>query len=339
MYESQTYEVILARILAAVPDSIDKREGSIIYDALAPAAVELTQSYIEMDVVLNESFADTASREYLIKRASEKELRPSAATYAICRGEFNIDISVGDRFSCGDYNYAATERISSGVWKLTCETAGSTPNSKLGILIPIDYIDGLETAELTEILMSGEDEEETEDFRTRYFSLVRTPTTSGNANHYRQWALEVPGVGDAKIYPLWDGPGTVKVVIVDNDKQPASSTLIEVTADHIEELRPIGAEVNVVSGIGKQINPTAKVILASGYSLQTIISALSQAVTGYFKSIAFSIPYISIAKIGTILLSTDGVIDYSDLQLNGTTSNIVLTEEEIPILGTVNLEV
>ncbi len=62
-----TYEVILQRMLDRVPDTMNKREGSIIYDALAPAAVELALAYIQFDMMLNESFADTAFMEYLIK--------------------------------------------------------------------------------------------------------------------------------------------------------------------------------------------------------------------------------------------------------------------------------
>ena len=66
MYEEVTYESILERMLEKVPDNMDKREGSIIYDALAPAAVELQLMYIELDVILKETFADTASRDYLL---------------------------------------------------------------------------------------------------------------------------------------------------------------------------------------------------------------------------------------------------------------------------------
>ena len=57
MYEHITFDVILERMMDRVPNNIDKREGSIIYDALAPAAVELAQMYIELDVILNETFA------------------------------------------------------------------------------------------------------------------------------------------------------------------------------------------------------------------------------------------------------------------------------------------
>ena len=90
MYEDITYEIILKRMLDKVPDTIDKREGSVIYDALAPAALELQIMYIELDVILNESFGDTASRKYLIKRAAERGLSPYKASKAILKGVFNI---------------------------------------------------------------------------------------------------------------------------------------------------------------------------------------------------------------------------------------------------------
>lgn len=49
MYEDQTFDVILQRMLSRVPETMDKRESSPIYAALAPAAVELTSMYIAFD--------------------------------------------------------------------------------------------------------------------------------------------------------------------------------------------------------------------------------------------------------------------------------------------------
>ncbi len=342
MFENFTFDYLIERMIKRIQyidNTIDTSEGSLIYTAVASSAWELAENYIAMDTVLEMAFADTAPREELVLRAKEYGMEPKKATQAILRGVFNIDIPLGTRFSAGDLYYITTEKMDAGTYKMLCETPGTRGNSKLGALTSTVFMEGLENANLTELLVSGEDEEDTEDFRNRYFSLVRTPTTSGNANHYRQWALEVNGVGDAKVFPLWDGPGTIKVVIVDNDKQPVSISLLESTLEHIEKLRPIGAEVSVVSGTAKQINVTAKINLSAGYSLPDIIANFTTAVTEYFKSIAFGINYVSIAKIGTILLSAEGVIDYSNLQLDSTTSNIALTEEEIPILGTVNLEV
>ena len=70
MFENMTYENILERLLKSVPSDIDKREGSIIFDALSPVALEIAQMYINADIVLKNAFADTAERDYLILRAS-----------------------------------------------------------------------------------------------------------------------------------------------------------------------------------------------------------------------------------------------------------------------------
>ncbi len=39
MYEEMSFEAIMERCLGRVATSVDKREGSIIYDAIAPAAL------------------------------------------------------------------------------------------------------------------------------------------------------------------------------------------------------------------------------------------------------------------------------------------------------------
>ena len=41
LYENMTFENIMDRCLSRVAASIDKREGSVVYDAIAPAAAEL----------------------------------------------------------------------------------------------------------------------------------------------------------------------------------------------------------------------------------------------------------------------------------------------------------
>ncbi len=83
-------------------------------------------------------------------------------------------------------NYEVIEKISNGVFKLKCETAGIVGNQHFGTLIPIDYIDGLTSAELVEILIPGEDEEDTEDLRTRYFNTFNTKPYGGNKQDYIQ---------------------------------------------------------------------------------------------------------------------------------------------------------
>ena len=345
MYEACTYDYLLNRMLDRVPSSIDKREGSVIYAALAPAAAELAQLYADMDVNLRLGFASTSSGEYLALRAAEMGIERKPATKAkrkglfFASGEVPVDVPLGSRFTADSLNYIVLGKLEAGAFTLECETAGEVGNSPVGAMLPIDYIPGLSQANLTDILEEGTDEESDEKLLEEYRIRVRQPATSGNSYQYRQWAMEVSGVGDAKIFPLWDGPGTVKVVIVDTERQPAQAGLVSEAAAFIEEVRPIGAAVTVVSGSGKAMNVSATVALASGYTLQSVSDAFTAAFSDYLKSIAFSLSYVSYARVGTLLLSIPGVLDYTTLTFNGNTANVALLNEEIPVIGTVDLEV
>lgn len=339
MYEGTSYEQILKRMMERVPAGIDKREGSIIYDALAPAAVELQNMYIELEWLLDQVFADTAIREYLVKRCGEQGITPYPAVKAVLKGEFNIDIAVGSRFSCDLQNYKAVEKISPGVYKMECETAGVAGNRNLGDMIPITYIPGLTSAKLTEVLDDGAEEESTEALRQRYLAKVRKPSTSGNRHDYYNWAMECAGVGAAKVFPLAEGPGTVRVVIADANRSAAGDSLVQQVREHIEPKRPIGADVTVVSAAEKAVNVSARIKLKNGLNLGTVQDLFTQSLTGYLQENAFDIQYVSTAKIGNLLLNVAGVEDFSELLLNGLSENIPLSEEEIAVAGTVSLEV
>lgn len=345
MYENETYEAILQRMLDRVPNDIDKREGSIIYDALAPAAAELAQMYAGLDMILRLGFGETSSGEYLDLRARDRGITRKPSTPAIRKGLFYdinnnpVDVPIGSRFLCEDIIFIVRSKLKDGVYALECETKGKIGNTVFGQLSPVTHINRLETAELTDILIPGEDEESDESLRNRYLQAVREPGTSGNVADYRRWANEVAGVGAAKVVPLWDGPGTVKVIIIDTNKQPASEELINKVAEHIEAVRPVCADVTVTSAIGKPINVSATVVLAPRYTLSSVQDEFHSLLSQHLSEISFSMTYVSYAKIGTILLNTPGVIDYNNLLLNGNTVNIPIQDDEVPIIGAINLGV
>lgn len=112
---------------------------------------------------------------------------------------------MGRRFNIGSTNYTVIEKISDGVYQVQCETPGVTGNQTLGTMIPIDYINGLETAELTEILIPGEDDEETENLRTRYFDSFNEKGFGGNVRDYLDKTNSIPGVGSTKVTRVWNG--------------------------------------------------------------------------------------------------------------------------------------
>lgn len=206
MYEDTTYEAILQRMLARVPDRFDKREGSVIWDTHSPTAIELQILYIELDSVLREAYGDTASREFLILRCRERGIHPREATKAVLKGVFvpgSIDVA-GQRFNIGDMNYVVRGKIADGEYQVECETAGKAGNQFFGAMIPMEYIKGLQSAELTGILIPGEDEEGTEELRQRYFSSFRENAFGGNRADYLEKTNAIPGVGRTKVTRVWN---------------------------------------------------------------------------------------------------------------------------------------
>lgn len=206
MYEKVTYESILERMLARIPDKFDKREGSIIWDTHSPTAIELQILYLELDAILREAYGDTASRQFLILRCRERGIAPYPATSAVLKGVFtpsDVDVA-GRRFNIGDVNYVVTEKIADGEYQVRCETAGGVGNQFLGTMTPIEYVRGLQTAQLTEILIPGEDEEETEDLRRRYFDSFNGSAFGGNIRDYLEKTNAIPGVGRTKVTRAWN---------------------------------------------------------------------------------------------------------------------------------------
>ena len=207
MYETITYETILERMLARIPDKFDKREGSVIWDTHSPTAIELQILYIELDAILREAYGDTASRDFLILRCRERGISPDKATNAVLKGVFTpatIDVT-GKRFNIGEINYTVTEQIAPGEYQVQCETAGRTGNQYFGQMIPMEYIAGLETAELTAILIPGKDEEDTESLRKRYFDSFNEQAFGGNRADYLAKVRSIEGIGNVKITRIWNG--------------------------------------------------------------------------------------------------------------------------------------
>ncbi len=347
MYEDKTYEALLRDKLARVASTLDKREGSIIYDALAPNSLESAMIYVALDTILNETFADTASREYLIMRCAERGIAPFAATAAVAVGEFNIDVPLGSRFSCDKYNWVVTEKISDGHFYLTCETAGADPNGYIGQLVPIDYIDSLMAAELAAIVIYGEDEEDTEALRLRYLNSFHGQSYGFNRSQYIEVTEALPGVGGCKPYRAYNGPGTVKLVITDSNYSVPSEELISSVQTAIDPtqnkgegigLAPIDHEVTVVPVTGIEVNISTNLTFESGWSLEECMPYIESALDTYYKELnsVWSREdglLVRISQIESRLLAVNGIVDVGGTELNGKTSNLVLSADEIAVRG------
>lgn len=355
MYENVTYEDILQRMLDKVPSTMDKREGSVIYDALAPAAIELQNMYIELDVILNETFADTASLPYLIKRAAERGLTQYPATNAVLKVlslPTTVEIAIGSRFSLNELNYSIIEKVSDGVYKIQCEEPGTVGNFYFGSLIPIDYVHGLQSIEITELLIPGEDAETADALRERYFDSLTSQAYGGNIEDYKVKVREIPGVGGVKVTPVWNGGGTVKVTFIDSTFDVPSSELVATVqevidpAEHSGEgygVAPIGHVVTVEGAEGVAVNITTEITYAPGWSWDAAASYIKKAVDDVFLEMSRkwdetneSSLIVRISQIESKILQVDGVVDVSGTTLNGSDSNLYLTKYQIPVRGSVN---
>lgn len=351
-YENMTFEVIMKRLLERIPNNMDKREGSIIYDALAPVAIELALLYIEFGIIENESYADTASREYLIKRAAERGIIPYAATYAVVEGQFSpttINIPIGSRFNCDNLNYAVTKKVADGIYQLQCETLGVEGNVSSSTLIPIDYISGLETAEITSVLVPGEDEEETESLRQRYFDSFNTTAFGGNKTDYIQKTNAIEGVGSTKVTPVWNGGGTVLLTILDSNFDKATDTLIDIVQNEIDPtqdatglgIAPISHVVTVNTADEVTINVSATFTFDTSYTFSNLKTQIEDVIKEYLLDIRKDWAnndesLVRIRQIETKILNIEGIIDIYNTKINGSTSNFTLTKYQIPIFGGVS---
>lgn len=350
-FENQTYENILGRMIArtrTLYPELDTREGSIVFTALAPAAAELAISYLILSEVLKESFVATASREYLLLACDQVGIDVDIfeATAGTFKGEFDAEVPIGSRWNCDLYNYTVTEKIDSDndyfAYRMTCETTGTEPNTIIGSLTAITNVpSSLTHAELTECLIPGDAEYTDEAIVDYYFELINNSGTDGNVGQYERWCEEYEGIGNHKIFPLWNGANTVKVSILNSTNTKASDTLIEDFQKYLDPgvsgmgdgVAPIGSFVTVTTATERPIDISATVSLKAGYSA---IPDIDKAITTYFASIAYERSLVSYMTLGSVILDVEGVDFITNLTVNGGTSDIQLEAEEIPSLGTTN---
>lgn len=347
-FSEQTEQAVLHRMLESMRSDIDKRQGSIAYDLTAPAAIELAEAYINLDKTLSYAFINEDMPSELLTTAANmygisRKQAIKATGSVVFSGSNGQVIPAGTQIRTDDGIYFRTlsqatilsESISVQVEAVKGGTSGNVDVSNIntvvgdlaGVLLvnnPLEFTDGV-------------DEETDESLLQRIYDRVRKPATSGNIYHYEQWAKEVSGVGDAKVYPIWNGPGTVKVVLLSDTKKTPDHSVITEVEKHIESMRPVGSTITVVGASEVPINVNANLTLASGTDLSEVKSQIETAITNYLDGLAFKDTLIRYTRIAAILLDIPRIIDYEGLTVNGGSSNIEVLDEQVAVLGTVTL--
>lgn len=353
MYENMTYDYLLNDAKSYIGDGVQKGEGSLVYNALSALAFELEKLYIQANYILNQTFADTADFTHLEDIAANRAVYPRPATAAKVSITANVALPIGWRASLKGYNYIVESVIDEGThtYLAVCEETGSGPNELTGRLIPIDYVEGLTSATITGILVPGEDAESKESLYQRYLESFSTEAFGGNITDYKNKVNAFEGVGGCKVYPVWDGPGTVKVVVIGSDYRAPSSYLI----DQIQEaavptqegtgygFAPIDHDVTIAACSEVTVNVTTHITYVTGYDWASLGAQITAKITEYIQSVAEawgsgtseqgSLVYVS--RLEAAVLEVTGVQDISGTKLNGSTSNLSLQPHQIPVTGTV----
>lgn len=343
------HEEIRARLLQATPDAYQKTVGFPTYDILAAVALELAKIYGGIEFVrqkLDPEYLKGAELDRYILPRSGLERRPSTFAHGKLLITGKGTVEKGALFaSAGGILFEAVENLTvsgENSLRVTCRKDGAIGNlpahtvTQMPVTIP-----GITACDNPEPLSGGYDEESDAAYFQRHLIKVRTPPTSGNVYHYLTWALEIAGVGYAKVFPLGHGENTVDVVLVDSDGKPADADLVQNVQNYIDPggtgegygTAPIGARCFVSAATARPITLSVIITKVGSDDAQAVSDDIRKAASAYFGSVAFQSDSISYAQVAKAILNVPGVLDFSRLRLDGDVENIAVGARECAVLG------
>lgn len=361
--DKYTYDYFMNEALGYVPQDIDIREGSIMFDALAPACYQLADLAMELKNVMLETFVTTATGGYLDLRAEEAGVRRILATQAV--GKVKVvdesgapyDLDLGTRFSSiGDepvYYKITSGTDIAGEYLMTADEAGSTGNEYIGTVLPIDNLNNFGQATITEISIPARDDETDGSLRSRVIAEKGVGAFGGNIEDYIRMANEVDGVGAVQVYPTWQGGGTVLLSILSNEFLKPTQTLVDLVQQTIDPdktgaglgLAPIGHKVTVKAPEEKLLTISFYLTTDPGIDNESVMSAINAAVEKYFDTTRRRwaerrdggyTSWIYRSQITSAILSVDGVANVNSVKIGNQDEDVKMildnTKQEIPIL-------
>ncbi|MCI8629014.1 MAG: baseplate J/gp47 family protein [Firmicutes bacterium] len=344
---------IQKELLSEIEDSYEKSKGYFLWDILKAVAVGMKNLLEKLQIVSDKLDIENIygeERERFIFQRTGITRRQATFSEGVITVKGNGIVKKGDLFETeGLIRFKAVETVNvieQADIIVKAVTAGAIGNVPMGSItkMPIT-IQGITSCTNHTATEGGYQQENDKDLLVRYYERLREPATSGNIYHYKRWAKEVEGVGAVNVFPLWNGDNTVKIVIIDLERQPASDELVEKVQNYIDPnstgtgqgQAPIGAYCTVESAKPKIINVSVLLHVSKYVVLEVIKKEIENKIIEYFKQIAFEQEYASFAQIGANILSVENVLDYENMTLNGLTQNITCQKYEVMILGEVTL--
>ena len=345
MYNTETQRVIKNRILQNIKSDLAKNEGSTLSNISAGISIDLAEIYAALSRTEQLVFIKNTFDEFLDERIGEFGIYRKQGEHSkgvvYVEGNTGAHIINGDRIESGgllyvviqdltlqddnELNFTQVEAVDTGV------KYNLLPDTEFNLVEANSNIKRI----YNRVMFQGGTEPETdEELRTRFELFQRNKATSGNVADYIQWAMSVDGVKDVRVYPLWAGNGTVKLLIFGDGDGLVDDEVLNSCTEYINMKKPIGADVTVIRPELVTVNIVAQIKTKENSNLEEIKNEFSVLVNEYFKDAGKNIAYL---KVVGILASLDSVVDITSLTLNGSTENIVITDEQIAHVSTSNI--
>ena len=348
MYKNQTYEVIKNRILDGNISDIDKKEGSFTNNMVSPISIELAKTYIEFEHILNLLFVTDAYGEYLDKKASEFGIyrKTGAKAKGVVRiyGETDTVIprnsilttNTGLKFLVIRQDYIKDDYIDIAI---EASEIGELYNIDANDIWSTSISDGENVIEVNKVennskFLGGVEIESDDQLRERILEQARNPATSGNEQDYINWCKEVAGVFNVTVRPRWNGQNTVKLIISDEDKQPLPQHIVDECNEHIQAIRPIGADVTVINP--SIFNIDIDITIYTSMNNDDIRKQVKETT---IESLKYCNDKVRLNSLGAEYLSIEGIIDYDNFTINGDSKSVLdIPLDSVAVLRTLNIK-
>lgn len=369
--KENTYSKIIQDTLKRVQDDVDKRQGSVVFDMLAPSVAVAAQLYVDLMLYYQNTYLLTATGKGLDDIGGNYDIQRLQSTYSVRKGIFKFDdgrpypIEIGTRFSTETTEnnpifYKVIKKITDGEYELQCEIIGTIGNDYVGFLLPVTNIPQLGSAYIDTVLIPARNTENDNAFRERILEWLNNKPFGGNIAHYRQWALEFAGIGAVQVYPVWNGGGTVKLSVVDPQYSPVSQEFIEIVKEYFDPtehtgeglgVAPIDHRVTIVTPSEIKINVAAKIVTRDSTPASWLTEKATEVIKEYIDSVRESWGYggttntyivaVYISKIIARLDDLENVLNVESVTINGQSRDLILQNnsilQQIPSLGSVTI--
>lgn len=367
--DDNSFEKIMDRCLGnKILENVDKRPGSIIYDALAPICLELAEAYVKMDIMEEQTYLMTATGNNLDKRVYDYGLSRTPATNALRIAEFkkykmdsndnfvydnegnkiliDMDITEGARFTLPEdssITFEYTGKID-GYNILKCEQTGTKGNEHVGTILPLVPIKNLIEAKIISTYKPAEDEETDEELRERTINSINYRSFGGNIEDYIEKVNAIDGVGNTKVFPAWQQNGSVLLSIVDPQFNPITDEFAKNLKEQIDPeessgqgigIAPIGHTVTITTPVEKNVDIELTLKIEKNAIQGEITSEVRTVLQNYIQSIRKQFAQnVSLAVyrsriIDKLFDNIGELLNVTDVLLNNSDADIIYTDEEL----------